>query len=196
MLAAGAPQHRADPGDELLEAERLGHVVVAADRQAPDLVLGRVAGGQEHAPGTAAAARAAARTTSKPSRSGSMTSSTTRSGRCRWTGPRRPAALGGAHVEAREPEARGEESECSVIFDDQESRFHHHQGCTHRTGAGTIPAMCRAMAKLDVAAGEGALRTTTTRPCRPMRKSSTSAPSRSTACARTPALGAHRVGGA
>ena len=44
---AGAAQDRADAGDELLEAERLGHVVVAAERQAADLVLGRVARGEE-----------------------------------------------------------------------------------------------------------------------------------------------------
>ena len=34
-------------GDELGHAERLGDVVVAADREAPDLVLGGVAGGEE-----------------------------------------------------------------------------------------------------------------------------------------------------
>ena len=45
---AGAAQHRAHAGDELLEAERLGDVVVAADREALDLLLGGVARGQEH----------------------------------------------------------------------------------------------------------------------------------------------------
>ena len=43
----GAAQDRADPRDQLLEAERLGDVVVAAERQAADLVLGRVARGEE-----------------------------------------------------------------------------------------------------------------------------------------------------
>src|SRR6266540_2868363 len=51
-LAAGAPQHRADPRGQLLEAERLGDVVVAAEGQAADLVVGRVPGGQEHHGGT------------------------------------------------------------------------------------------------------------------------------------------------
>ena len=45
--SAGAAQDRADARDELLEAERLGDVVVAAHRQAAHLVLGRVAGGEE-----------------------------------------------------------------------------------------------------------------------------------------------------
>jgi len=47
-VAAGAAQHRAYAGDELLQAERLGHVVVAADGEAFDLLLRRVACGQEH----------------------------------------------------------------------------------------------------------------------------------------------------
>ncbi len=53
----GPAQHRADPGDDLFQAEGLGHVVVAAEGQAADLVLGRVARGQEHHrdPGAAAA---------------------------------------------------------------------------------------------------------------------------------------------
>ena len=44
---AGAAQDRADAGHELLEAERLGHVVVAAAAEPADLVLGGVARGQE-----------------------------------------------------------------------------------------------------------------------------------------------------
>ena len=47
--------------------------------------------------------------------------------------------------------------------------------------------ICSAMAMDDVAAGEGALRIAVTGPIRWMRKSSTSDPSGSTACARTPA---------
>jgi hypothetical protein len=47
-VAPGAAQHGPDPGDDLFQAERLGHVVVAAEGQAADLVLGRVAGGKEH----------------------------------------------------------------------------------------------------------------------------------------------------
>jgi hypothetical protein len=47
--------------------------------------------------------------------------------------------------------------------------------------------MCSAIAIDAVAAGDGALRTVTTSPVRLIRKSSTSDPSGSTACARTPA---------
>jgi hypothetical protein len=44
---AGAAQHGADPGRELLQSERLGDVVVAADGEAGDLVLRGVLRGQE-----------------------------------------------------------------------------------------------------------------------------------------------------
>ena len=54
-LAAGAPQDRADPGGQLLQAERLGDVVVAAEGQPADLVVGRVPGGQEDHRGTGTA---------------------------------------------------------------------------------------------------------------------------------------------
>jgi hypothetical protein len=47
--------------------------------------------------------------------------------------------------------------------------------------------MCSAMAREAVAPGDGALRTVMTSPVRMIRKSSTSDPSASTACARTPA---------
>ena len=43
----GAPHQGAQPGDDLLEAERLGDVVVAAGGQAGHPVLDRVLGGQE-----------------------------------------------------------------------------------------------------------------------------------------------------
>ena len=48
LLCAGPPHQRAQPGDQLLEGERLGDVVVAAGGQAGDPVLDGVAGGQEH----------------------------------------------------------------------------------------------------------------------------------------------------
>ena len=47
--------------------------------------------------------------------------------------------------------------------------------------------MCSAIASDDVAPGDGAFRTVVTGPTRPIRKSSTSDPSGSRACARTPA---------
>ena len=59
---------------------------------------------------------------------------------------------------------------------------------TGQTAAtGTSPAMCSAIARLEVAAGEGALRTATTAPSTSIAKSSRRLPRRSTACARTPA---------
>ena len=41
------PQDGPDPDDELLDAERLGHVVVAAQGEAPQLVVQGVSGGEE-----------------------------------------------------------------------------------------------------------------------------------------------------
>jgi hypothetical protein len=46
-LAAGAPEHGADPGEQLFETERLGDVVVAAGGEPAELILGRITGGQE-----------------------------------------------------------------------------------------------------------------------------------------------------
>ena len=48
LFARRTPENGTDPRGQLLEAERLGHVVVAAERETADLVLGRVPGGQEH----------------------------------------------------------------------------------------------------------------------------------------------------
>ncbi len=48
LIDACTPQHGADPGHELLETERFGDVVVAADREPLHLLLGRVPRGQEH----------------------------------------------------------------------------------------------------------------------------------------------------
>jgi hypothetical protein len=45
--AAGAAQHGPDAGDDLFQAEGLGDVVVAAERQPGDLVVVGVAGGEE-----------------------------------------------------------------------------------------------------------------------------------------------------
>lgn len=46
--APGAAEHGPDAGDDLVEAERFGDVVVPADRQALDLVVDAVAGRNEH----------------------------------------------------------------------------------------------------------------------------------------------------
>ena len=46
-LVPDAAQDGVDPGDDLGQGERLGHVVVAADGQAGHLVLDGVAGGEE-----------------------------------------------------------------------------------------------------------------------------------------------------
>jgi len=47
-VQCGPSQHGPDPGGQLLQAERLGDVVVATQGQPADLVIGRVPGGQEH----------------------------------------------------------------------------------------------------------------------------------------------------
>ncbi len=44
---AGPPKHHPQPSDNFFQAERLGHVVVAAERQTSDFVLKSVAGGEE-----------------------------------------------------------------------------------------------------------------------------------------------------
>jgi hypothetical protein len=46
--AAGAAEHSLDARHQLLQAERLDQVVVTPGREAPHLVLGGVAGGEEH----------------------------------------------------------------------------------------------------------------------------------------------------
>ena len=46
-FACAAAQHGRDPGQHLVEAERLGDVVVAAETQPGDPVVRGVAGGQE-----------------------------------------------------------------------------------------------------------------------------------------------------
>src|SRR5947207_691627 len=46
-LAPAAPQHRPDPGQHLVQAERLGDVVVAAERETGDPLVDAVPGGQE-----------------------------------------------------------------------------------------------------------------------------------------------------
>jgi hypothetical protein len=69
-----AAEDRPDARDQLLQAERLGDVVVAADRRPADLVLGGVARGQE-GDGTRACWAPSRLATSKPSTSGSITSS-------------------------------------------------------------------------------------------------------------------------
>jgi len=50
----GSAQDRLDARDDLSEAERLRHVVVAARAQRLDLVLGRVLGGEEENAGLGA----------------------------------------------------------------------------------------------------------------------------------------------
>ena len=47
LAGGGAAQHRLGAGDQLVEAERLLQVVVTAEGEPADLVLGGVAGGEE-----------------------------------------------------------------------------------------------------------------------------------------------------
>ncbi|BCB81738.1 hypothetical protein Pflav_081480 [Phytohabitans flavus] len=48
VAGRGAAEDGADAGGELLQAERLGDVVVAAEREATDLVVRGIPGGEEH----------------------------------------------------------------------------------------------------------------------------------------------------
>ena len=73
------PQPQPDPGEQLGEPERLGHVVVGAALERGHGVGDRVAGGQHDDRHPRALRRAAGRARSKPSRPGSPMSSTTRS---------------------------------------------------------------------------------------------------------------------
>ena len=77
--AAGAAQDRLRARDDLREAERLGDVVVPASGQRLDLVLGRVLRGQEEHGGLEALGAQPAADL-EPSMSGSIKSSTIRSG--------------------------------------------------------------------------------------------------------------------
>ena len=121
LPAAGAAQNGPDAQDQLLQVERLGDVVVTARPEPADPVLGRVAGGEEqHGRMPADAAGCcprSRRTTSKPSTSGSITSSTIRSGRCsphrgqrlragRDRGPRRIRPAAGSRTATRAASAR------------------------------------------------------------------------------------------
>ena len=106
-----AAQDRPDPQHHLLQAERLGDVVVAADREPA-----RPGPRRRRARSGTAPARAARGAqppgTSKPSRSGSITSSTTRSGsNVRGREQRSRAGAGDAHVEADQAQAGASRAE-------------------------------------------------------------------------------------
>ena len=75
------PQHRADAASELADRERLGDVVVGAQLEAEHLVDLVVARGQHDDRARRSSVRSR-RHTSRPSRRGSITSSTTRSTGC------------------------------------------------------------------------------------------------------------------
>ena len=91
----GPAQQRPDPGDQLARAERLGHVVVAAQLQAEDPVDLVVAGGEEDDRRPVAVLRAAAgRSRCPPGRA------------ARCPGCRRPAAAGGRRPARRSRRAR------------------------------------------------------------------------------------------
>ncbi len=47
-LFAHSSQDGVDPGDQLFHAEGFGEVVVAADGEPPDPIVGGVSGGEEH----------------------------------------------------------------------------------------------------------------------------------------------------
>ena len=121
---ARAAQDRADPGDQLLEAERLRDVVVAAERQPADHVLGRVARGEEE-DRHLGARRASRRATSKPSMSGSITSSTISCGRS--CGDRRDRlGAGGGRRDGEAVEAqrhRDDVDDVGLVVDDEDAEL-------------------------------------------------------------------------
>ena len=84
-LARSAAEDRLDARDDLREAERLGDVVVAAGAQRLDLVLDGVLRGEEEDRVLVALRSRSRRPTSIPSMSGSIQSSTIRSGSNRAT---------------------------------------------------------------------------------------------------------------
>ena len=121
VAGAGAAQHGLGPGHELLEAERLLQVVVAAEREPADLVLGGVAGGQEqHRRAVAACTQPAAHL--EPVEVGHHHVEHHEVGPLRRDHvERRPAVLGGGDLEAVVLQRGGEHrAQVLLVVDDEE----------------------------------------------------------------------------
>ena len=105
LLLQPVAQRGADAGDELLHAERLGHVVVGAEVERLDDAGLVGAARQDDDRRSRGPPRASARITSRPAMSGRPRSSRTRSGvRARW---RRSAARPSPLRRRRSPACRG-----------------------------------------------------------------------------------------
>ena len=128
-MAAGRrrlAEQRVQPGDDLFDVERLGHVVIAAGAEAAEAVGQRVAGGQEQhgrvrfpalaAPGRGRARRRRAGRCRSPAR------------RARSASARSSSSPRSRHRAGREPfcaQAAGEHvAQGAVVFDDQQGRSH------------------------------------------------------------------------
>ena len=130
----GAAQDRADPRDQLLEAERLGDVVVAADRQPADLVLGGVAGGQEDDRHPCVlGARGAGRPRSPPCRGASRRGRSGAAGRTLTAASASRAGAGGLDVEALEAQGHGDDvDDVGLVVDDEDAvGFDRRRSCVH-----------------------------------------------------------------
>jgi hypothetical protein len=106
-FGAGTAQHGADPGRQLLQAERLGHVVVAADGEPGDLVgLGVLRGQEDHRDAVAVPAQPAYDV--EPVEVGQHHVQDNQVERAVPGQPQRVGAVGGGgHVEAQEPQRGG-----------------------------------------------------------------------------------------
>jgi hypothetical protein len=124
LRGSSTPQDHPQPGHHLFQAERLGDVVVAAERQAGDLVLKGVACGQEQGGRVdAVGAQAAQHAESVHSRHHDVEDDGIGAYlpglvQCGGTARR------GVHLEALELEAHGEQfHDVGFIIDDEDARF-------------------------------------------------------------------------
>ena len=124
LVAAGPPQDGADAGHDLLEAEGLGDVVVAAHREPLDLVLDRVTrGDKDDRQQPAGLPQPAGHL--EPVHVGEHDVEDDEVGVVlRGAGDRRPPVAGHGHVEAGEPQ-RGREqlTDVGLVLDDEERGF-------------------------------------------------------------------------
>ena len=121
-----AAQDRLDARDDLVEAERLGDVVVAAGVEARDLVFGLVLRGEEEdRRGVAGAAEALG--DAEPVHVGEHHVEDDQVGLLLEDGRDRLGAVGhGLHLETRESEARDEQvADVRLVVDDEDARCGH-----------------------------------------------------------------------
>ena len=137
----GATQDHPQPGDDLFEAERLGDVVVAAERQTCDLVLQRVSGGQEQR-GRVDAVGA------QPAQHAEAVHAGHHHVEDHGVGPdlaglveRGGAVGGGVHLEALELQAHREQlDDVGLVVDDEDARFGNvFWECSHSHAINVLP---------------------------------------------------------